>query len=132
MGGEAGGGHHSDFGTVGEGSEEFLRGGQEELGNVLVHKFLPAPERNYPQSPGQPLGRRHNKPSRMDKGKQLQQIQPRQFRIAEPLRHQRRVEHDKRRLRCPPHSLALADRPHFAIRRGEPDTRMACMKRWKG
>ena len=68
----------------------------------------------------------------MHKGKQLEQIQPRQFRIAEPLRHQRRVEHDERCLRRPPDSLSLANRPHLPVGGSQPDTGMARMEGREG
>ena len=47
---------------------------------------------------GQPRHRRHREPRRMDEGEQLEQVEPRQIGIAEPLPDQRRVQHDVRRL----------------------------------
>ena len=58
--------------------------------------------------------RRHREPRRMDEGEQLQQVEARQIRIAEPLPDQRRVEDDVRSLGRPGDRLAPARLARFA------------------
>ena len=68
----------------------------------------------------------------MDEGEQLQQIEAGQFRIAEPVADQRRIQQDHRRFGGardrlpPPHRL---DRP---VRMREPDAAVGCVQRGIG
>ena len=85
-----------------------------------------------PRTPANPFAVGTTNRAGCTKAKQLEHIQPRQFGITQPLRHQWRIEHDQRRLRCPAHSLALANAAHLPVGRGQPDTGMAGMERGEG
>ncbi len=58
----------------------------------------------------QALGRRHDETSRMHEGIELEQVKAREVGIAEPRRHQRRVEHQQRSVGRGHDRLALAER----------------------
>ena len=64
----------------------------------------------------------------MDEGEQLEQVEPAQVRIAEPLPDERRVEDDVRSLRCPRDRFAAARLAHLAAA-GQPNPGVGCMKR---
>ena len=81
-----------------------------------------------PQRVGQPLGRRHHEPRRVDEGEQFEQVEPRQVGIAQPRRHQRRVEQQQRRIRRRDDRLALGDPARRAVRRRAASSRHG----WRG
>ena len=62
-----------------------------------------------------PAARRHRKFRRMDEREQLEQVEPAQLRIAEPLSDQRRIEDDVRSLRCPRDRLAPGRLAQFSL-----------------
>ena len=67
----------------------------------------------------------------MNEREQLQQVEPRQFRIAEALTDERRVEDNVRSLGRPGDRLAPACLASLAVAPGQPDSGMGCVKRWK-
>ena len=100
------------------------RGGglQQEARHLLV-----ALGRRQIDRAGEAARRRHREARGMEKGKQLEQVEPRQLGIAQPLAHQRRIEQDDRRLRRDPDRLGPPDLARLA-RRGQPDAGMAGME----
>ncbi|KIU01554.1 hypothetical protein QU38_01030, partial [Staphylococcus aureus] len=100
--------------------EQLRRGGAKEGRDIGI-----ASRRFQPGGAGEPLGRRPHEAGGVEKGEQLEQVEPRQLRIAEPLPDQRRIEQDHRRVRRDPDRLAPAHRTALALRRGEPDAAMA-------
>jgi hypothetical protein len=77
----------------------------------------------------QALGRRHREARRMDEGEQLEQIEPRQIGIAEPVADQRRVQHDHRRFRRLRDRRPAPDRLDPAVAMRDPDAAMGCVER---
>jgi hypothetical protein len=67
----------------------------------------------------------------MDEREQLQQIEPTQIRIAEPLTDQGRIEDDVRCLRRASNRLASAGFASLAFATGNPDAGVGRMERWK-
>ena len=65
----------------------------------------------------------------MDEREQLEQVEPRQLGIAEPLPDQRRIEDDVRGLRSPRDRLAAARLAHLAIAARQPDPGMGRVQR---
>ena len=74
---------------------------QEEGGNIRI-----ALGRLQPTGAGEAVGRGNGKPRRTQKGKQFENVEARQFGIAQPLSDQRRVEQDDWGFRCQPDRLA--------------------------
>ena len=64
----------------------------------------------------------------MDEGEKLEQVEPRQFGIAEPLSDEWRVQQYHRGFGGLRDRLATPDASHAPVGRGDPDTGMACMK----
>ena len=85
-----------------------------------------------PERPAQARHGRHREPRRMDEREQLQQVEPAQIRIAEPLADQRRVEDDVRGFGGAGDRFAPARLAHLAVRRRQPDAGMGCVQRGKG
>ncbi len=77
----------------------------------------------------QAFGRRHREASRVDEGEQLEQIEPRKLRVAEPLPDERSVQHDQRVLGRQCDRLAPAERFDPAVGPGRPDAAMGCVER---
>ena len=76
----------------------------QQCGHVLVANGCIEAERV-----SEPMRRGHDEARRMDEGIELEQIEPRQVRITEAGRHQRRVEDEQRRIAGGEDRLALAD-----------------------
>ena len=84
-----------------------------------------------PERAAQARRGRHREPRRMDEGEQLEQVEPAQLGIAEPLPDQRRVEDDVRRLGGPRDRFAPARLAHLAVAARQPDPGMGCVQRGK-
>ena len=81
---------------------------------------------------GEALGSRHHEARRMDEREQLEQVEARQVRIAEPRRYQGRVEQQQRGVRRGHDRVALADRAGRSGGCAQPGAGMAGVKRGKG
>ena len=77
---------------------------------------------------GKTLGRRHHEGRRVHEGEEFEQVEPRQFGIAEPLSDERRVQQYHRGFGGLRDRLTAPDTPYAPVGRGDPDTGMACMK----
>ena len=71
--------------------------------------------RLQPEHAGQSLCGRYREAGGMHESEQFEQVQPRQFGIAQPLRDQWRIEQDHRCFGRFRHRLGLADPARFAI-----------------
>ena len=90
-----------------------------------------ARRRLQPQRPAQPRRGRHREPRRMNEGEQLEQVEPAELGIAEPLPDQRRVEDDVRSLGRARDRLAAARLAHLSVAARQPDTGVGCVERGK-
>ena len=79
----------------------------------------------------EPAGGRHREARRMDEGEQLEQVEPGQVGIAEPLPDQRRVEDDVRRFGGARDRLAARRFAHLSVAVRQPNPRMGCVQRGK-
>ena len=98
----------------------------EQRGNARVISRFGEAERV-----GETFGGRHHEPRGMDEGVKLEQVEPRQVGIAQPVRHQRRVEQQQRGIGGEHDRLALADRAGNAAL-AQPDPAMAGVQRGVG
>ena len=81
---------------------------------------------------GDARGRRHGKARREQESEKFEQVEPRQFGIAEPVARQRRAQQQMRRPRDGRHRLAAPDALRAARRVGDPDADMARVNRGQG
>ncbi len=109
---------------IGEAGEHRRRGLGQEGGDVFLGL-----RRRQPDGGGDPRRGRHREARGVEKSEKLEQVEPREFGIAEPVAGERRVQEQVRRCRDGGDRLAAPDALDAAVRVGDPDADMARVDR---
>src|SRR3546814_13354728 len=88
--------------------------------------------RGQPRGGGDPRRGRHREARGIEEGEKLEQIEPREFGIAEPVAGQRRVQQEMRGRGNRRDRLTAPDALDAPVRAGSPNPDLARMASWQG